>query len=124
GCRPSGCGWARCGVAARAARTIWSAYVARRRRAARERSARDLCKHAHADGERPLTWSMTEAFDIVPIGVKHKSSVVTRMVVRAQPRGTIVPSARCKGSTVKRVHRWPIPRDDRDVHRLFQLTFA
>src|SRR6266849_2397925 len=71
-----------------------------------------------------LRRSVTDCLDVVPIGIEHESTVVIRMVVRAKARGAIVLSPCRERRTVERIDRRPILREDRDVHRLVQLTFA
>src|SRR6266436_1030538 len=72
----------------------------------------------------PLHWSMTDRFDVVTVGIEHKSTIVVGMVVRANAWGAIVLAARCKRRTVERIDRLPIFRKDRDVHGLVQLAFG
>src|SRR5215470_7483613 len=69
-------------------------------------------------------WSMTDCFDVVPIGIEHKSTVVIRVIVRAKARKAIVLAARRKRRTVERIDRQPVFRNDRDVQRLVQLAVA
>ena len=73
---------------------------------------------------RPLSRRMTYCLDVVSIGVEHKSTVIVRMVVRAQSRGAIVRAARGERRAVELIHRCPILRHDRNVQGLVQLPFA
>src|SRR5882762_9078547 len=55
----------------------------------------------------PLHWSMTDRFDVVAVGIEHKSTVVIGVIVRADAWGAVVLAACRKRRTVERIDRLP-----------------
>ncbi len=47
---------------------------------------------------------MTDGFNVMPVRIQDKRSIVSRMIVRSQTRRSIVDAPCCKGGLIKRVH--------------------
>src|SRR4051812_33272007 len=70
------------------------------------------------------TWAVTDGFDIVTIGIKHKRTVIVRMIMRPQTRRTIILAACRQCRAVEGVHAGTVFRNNCDVNRPFQFAFT
>jgi hypothetical protein len=79
----------------------------------------------HASGPALLAdaWYRTsmiavkDSFDVVPVGVEDECGVVPGVIVRSQPRPSVIDPSRLDGCGVERINRFAVWRGERDVHR-------
>ncbi len=61
--------------------------------------------------------ALKDSFYVVPIGVEDECGVVPGVIVRSQPRPSVVDPSRLDGCGVERINRFAVWRGERDVHR-------
>src|SRR5262249_39828816 len=82
--------------------------------------AGDLRRHplrTAGSTERTSLIAVKDSFNVVSIGVEDKCGVVPGVVVRSQPRPSVVEPSRLDGCGVEGINRLPVWRGGRDVHR-------
>ncbi len=60
---------------------------------------------------------MTDRFDVVPIGIQYERTVVIRVIVRAEPRGTVVAATGSHASVMELIHNTSRRNSKCDVKR-------
>jgi hypothetical protein len=61
--------------------------------------------------------ALKDSFYVVPIGVEDECGVVPGVIVRSQPRPSVVDPSRLDGCGVERINRFAVWRGERNVHR-------
>jgi hypothetical protein len=61
--------------------------------------------------------AVIDGFNVVPIGVEDECGVVPGVIVRSQPRPSVVDPSGLDGCGVERINRFAAWRGERDVHR-------
>ena len=61
--------------------------------------------------------AVKDSFYVVPIGVEDECGVVPGVIVRSQPRPSVVDPSRLDGCGVERINRLAVWRGERNVHR-------
>ncbi len=66
---------------------------------------------------------MADRLDVMAVRITHKGGIVVRVVMRPQPRGTVIGGARRHRGGVKGIDGIPVVCRDRDVQRRRRLSF-
>src|SRR5262245_43455314 len=67
---------------------------------------------------------MTYGLDIVTVGIEDEGRVVVRVIMRPQPRGTVVLAPSSDAGAIKFIHTATILRHQSNVNRAVEATLA